>query len=145
MKIIIEDKPQDEEDVIIVRCNTLDDSLLRLLQSIKSKTYKIAGIKDGKTTMIDPKDIYYFESVDNKVFLYQAKDIYEVKLKLYEIEQKYAEMNFFRASKSVIINPNKIKTIEPVLGSRLEIVLLNQERIIISRQYVGELKRLLGL
>lgn len=145
MKIIIEDKPQDEEDVIIVRCNTLDDSLLRLLQSIKSKTYKIAGIKDGKTTMIDPKDIYYFESVDNKVFLYQAKDVYEVKLKLYEIEQKYAEMNFFRASKSVIINPNKIKTIEPVLGSRLEIVLLNQERIIISRQYVGELKRLLGL
>ena len=34
----------------------------------------------------DLEDIYYFEAVDNKVFLYLEKEVYETKLKLYELE-----------------------------------------------------------
>lgn len=83
--------------------------------------------------------------MDHKVFLYTEKDVYEIKQKLYEIEDTYQGMDYFRVSKSVILNLSKIQHLSPVLGSRLEATLLNGERIMISRQYVAALKVLLGI
>lgn len=103
------------------------------------------GNKDGKMTLIDPKDIYYFESVDNKTFIYCMKEVYESKLKLYEIDSQFKNSSFFRASKSTILNLSKIKNISPAFNGRFEAVLKNNEKVIISRQFVPELKRKLGL
>ena len=49
---------------------------------------KITVLREGRFVQILPKDIYYFEAVDNKVFVYLEKDVYECKLKLYELEQR---------------------------------------------------------
>ncbi|MBB2184719.1 LytTR family transcriptional regulator DNA-binding domain-containing protein [Lachnospiraceae bacterium MD1] len=145
MKIIIEDKKPGEEDHIIIRCSEMNDVLLKFIADMKLSKKKLAGIKDGKITMIDPSNIYYFEGVDNKVFLYCKQDVYETKLKLYEIEEDYKDTEFFRASKSVILNVKKIKSISPAYSGRFEALLFNGETVIISRQYVPELKRKLGL
>lgn len=146
MKIIIEEKQsEEEEDTIIVRCSTLNDSVLKLLQQLKAKDDLLIGSKDGMISRIKPQDVYYFEAVDNKVFLYTKQEVYEIKQKLYEIEEHYKGMDYFRVSKSVILNLNKVKHLSPVLGSRLEATLLNDEKIMISRQYVAALKVLLGI
>lgn len=144
MKIIIEDRSPNEEDTVIVRCNDLDDSLLKLIYGFKMGNNKIVATKDGEITMIAPRDIYYFETVDNKIFLYLTKDVYETKLKLYEIEKEFAGTDFFRASKSTIVNLAKVKSLSPALSGRFEAILLNEERVIISRQYVSELKNKLN-
>lgn len=102
MKIIIEDINPDEEEVVIIRCRNLSDTALKLISELKTEKKKLIGMKDGTITMIDLNNIYYFESVDNKVFIYCKQDVYESKLKLYEIEEQYNNTSFFRASKSVI-------------------------------------------
>ena len=146
MKIIVEEKAsKDEEDTIIIRCDTLDDSIMKLIHQLKSKDELLIGTANEKIARIRPQDVYYFESVDHKVFLYTEKDVYEIKQKLYEIEDTYQGMDYFRVSKSVILNLSKIQHLSPVLGSRLEATLLNGERIMISRQYVAALKVLLGI
>lgn len=145
MRIIIEEADPNEEDHIIIRCRELDDNLLRMISQLKTGQKKFSGIKDGCITMIDPAQVYYFEGVDNKVFLYGKNSVYETKLKLYEIEEEYKNSDFFRASKSVILNVTKIKSISPAYSGRFEAQLFNGERIVISRQYVPELKRKLGL
>lgn len=146
MKIIIEEKTsKDEEDTIIVRCDTIDDSIMKLLHQLKSKDELIIGNENGNIARIRPQDVYYFEAVDHKVFLYTEKKVYEIKQKLYEIEELYQGMDYFRVSKSVILNLSKIQYLSPVLGSRLEATLLNGEHIMISRQYVATLKVLLGI
>jgi DNA-binding LytR/AlgR family response regulator len=145
MKIIIEDIGPDEEDQVIIRCRKLSDPLLKLISDMKMEDKKIAGIKDGAITMIEPKNIYYFEGVDNKVFIYCKDRVFETKIKLYEIESDFMNTNFFRASKSVILNVSKIKSISPIISGRFEALLLNGEKIVISRQYVPELKKKLGL
>lgn len=48
-------------------------------------------------------DVYYFESVDNKVFMYCRDKVFESKQKLYELEQVVEGKKFFRASKSSIV------------------------------------------
>lgn len=145
MKIRIEDIGLEEEEEIILRCRTLDDSLLQLIYGLKMKTRKISGSKDGLITMILPKDVYYFEAVDNKVFMYLNKEVYETKMKLYEIEKEFEGTDFFRASKSVILNISKIKSLASAFNGRFEATLLNGEKVIISRQYTGTLKNKLGL
>ncbi|MBP1754936.1 MAG: LytTR family transcriptional regulator [Firmicutes bacterium] len=145
MKIIIEEGNPGEEDQIIIRCKELDDNILRLIAELKQGQKKLAGIKDGNITMIDPANVYYFEGVDNKVFLYCKQNIYETKQKLYEIEEEFKNTDFFRASKSVILNVSKIKSISPAYSGRFEAQLFNGEIVVISRQYVPELKKKLGM
>ena len=48
---------------------------------------------------------------------------------------------FLRCSKSMICNLGKIKAVEKEKNSRLSAILLNDEIITISRQYVSEFKR----
>ena len=145
MKITIENIPVGSEPEIIIRCNEPDDSLLQLIYSIKSSSKKLIGITDLQMHIISPRDVFYFESVDNKVFIYCKEKIFESRLRLYEIEREYENWNFFRASKSTIINIEKIKSVSPIFYGRFEALLLNNEKIIISRQYVPMLKNKLGL
>jgi DNA-binding LytR/AlgR family response regulator len=145
MKIVIEECGPEEEDQIIIRCKEMDENILKVISELKMGQKKLTGIKDGIITMIDLANVYYFEGVDNKVFLYCKQNVYETKLKLYEIEEEYRNTNLFRASKSVILNITKIKSVSPAYSGRFEALLFNGEKVVISRQYVPELKRKLGL
>lgn len=145
MKIIIEDLKDGEEEEIIIRSNNIDDSILQMIYGVKMHTQKMVGLYNGRMTMIEPKDIFYFESVDNKTFIYCEKQVFESKMKLYEIENQYENTDFFRASKSIILNLSKIKNLSPAFNGRFEALLKNNEKVIISRQFVPALKKKLGL
>ena len=82
----------------------------------------------------------YIEAVDNKVFLYTVKQVYETRQKLYELEELLREKYFLRVSKSLLLNLMKVRAIKPALNGRFTAVLQSGEEIIISRKYVPELK-----
>ncbi|HEX3023404.1 MAG TPA: LytTR family DNA-binding domain-containing protein [Lachnospiraceae bacterium] len=145
MKIIIEDRMDGEEDEIIIRCKSLDESILQMIYGIKMKQQKVVGVINGKSVLIEPKEIFYFEAVDNRVYIYCKQMVYESKQKLYEIEESFEHTDFIRASKSTIINLAKVKSLSPAFNGRLEALLQNGERTIISRQYVPILKQKLML
>lgn len=145
IKITIENIPEGIEPEVIIRCNEVDDSLLQLIDSIKSASKKLVGVTDMQMHIINPKDVFYFESVDNKVFIYCQAKVFESRLKLYEIEKVYENWDFFRASKSTILNITKIDSVKPVFYGRFEALLQNGEKVFISRQYVPVLRKKLGL
>lgn len=144
MKITIEIPMPGQEDEIIVRCANLDERLLKLIQSLRTEDTLIGYIED-RIVKLSFKEVYYFEAVDNKVFSYTAKETYEIHKKLYEIEQEFEHTDFLRVSKSVIVNVSKIAYVKPILNGRFEAKLRNDEKIIVSRQYVSELKKKLGI
>ena len=145
MKIVIETPKDGDEDEIIVRCRELDDKLIELIKLLKAGKTRITGYLGEVIKQIPLNEIYYFEAVDNRVFAYCEKDVYEVKEKLYEISESFQHSDFQRISKSVIVNVSMIEFVSPMLGSRLEASLKNHEKVIISRQYVPMLKKKLGI
>lgn len=145
MKITITEPGEGEEDEIIVRCRHMDQQLLKLIYAIKAGRERITALQDGDYFQVAPDEIYYFEAVDSKVFLYLEKEVYETKLKLYELEEIFRNTDFFRASKSCIVNLSKVKRLSPAFNGRFEVLMRNGERVIISRQYVPVLKQKLGL
>lgn len=145
MKITIMDRPDGEEDEIIIKCRQVDDYVLKMVYALRAGQEKLTGIKDGSIVQIAPKDIYYFEAVDNKVFLYLEKEVYETRYKLYELEERFKGTDFFRVSKSYIMNLAKVQSLSPGFNGRFEAAMKNGERLVISRQYVPVLKDKLGL
>lgn len=145
MKITIEDLPDGGEDEIIIRCKQVDEHLLKLVYALKAGQEKLTATKGTDIVQVIPKDIFYFEAVDNKVFLYLEKDVYETKQKLYELEERFRGTDFVRVSKSVILNLSKVKSLSPAFNGRFEATMKNGEKLIVSRAYVPVLKEKLGL
>ena len=52
---------------------------------------------------------------------------------------------FFRCSKSMILNADKIDYVHPSISGRFEAVLSNGETVLVSRKYVNNLKHKLGM
>lgn len=145
MKIIIEDIGPEEEEAVIICCREVDEAVMQLVNGLKLKKEKLTVRQGEKILQIEPGDIYYFEAVDNKVFLYLEKNVYETRMKLYELERRFAGTDFFRVSKSVILNLAKVKNFTPGFNGRFEALMKNGERVGISRQYVPLLKNKLGI
>ena len=145
MKITIDESSDNKETEIVIKCSVLDDNLKRIIEVIKNSDERIIGIINGTSNLILPTDIYYFESVDKKTFIYTEAQVLETPLRLYEIEEKLSKYDFFRASKSTIINISKIKRLSPKFNGRLDALLENGEKLIVSRQYVQVVKEILGM
>ena len=145
MKITILTKEPGEEDEIIIKCDNLDPSIMNLLNNIKATNTKMSFLKDNKINLVEQKDIFYFESVDDNVFAYTKDDVFETKSKLYMLEEQLPKNTFFRANKAVILNLDKIKSLSPAFSGRFEATLVNGYRVIISRNYVAKLKELLDI
>lgn len=145
MRITIQEIGADEEEEIILRCHGANDDTLKIISQIKALQTGLIGYNGDEIHRLDFDDIYYFEVVDNKAFFYCREAVFESKLKLYEFEEMCRGTGFFRASKSVVLNVDKIDFVSPSFSGRFEATLLNKEKVVVSRQYVSVLKKKMGL
>ena len=145
MKITIEEIGKEQEEEMILRCHELNTDMLHLLQSLKATKNGLVGIKGEEIHRLSMDDIFYFEVVDNRAFFYCRENVYESNLKLYEFEKLCKDRSFFRASKSMILNTDKIDFVAPSFSGRFEATLQNGEKVTVSRQYVSILKKKMGL
>ncbi|MGG3449920.1 LytTR family DNA-binding domain-containing protein [Domibacillus aminovorans] len=145
MNISIVEISKELGEEILIRCHEVDDEIYEIVNKLKTENLIVLGYQNDRVHRIKLSDIYYFEAVDGKVFIYCKDNVFEVKQKLYELEELCKEKNCFRASKSTILNIAKISSISPSISGRFEAVLDNGERAVVSRQYVPVLKNMLGL
>jgi len=130
---------------IVIKCPSATEEIQRIAALLQSNDQKLSGDKDGQTRLIDRDAVFYIESVDKKSFIYTADEVFQSHLKLFEFEDRLAGGNFFRSSKSQITNLAKIASLCPDFGGRIEAIMENGEKIVVSRQYSKLLKERLGL
>ena len=145
MRIIIESPQPGDEDVVIVRCASPDQRFISMLLAYQTANTELTGYMDNRIVRLNYQDVYYFEANENRVFAYCHLDVFEVKYKLYELEEMFVPLDFVRCSKSLIVNMEKIEYLSPLFSGKLEAHLKNGEKIVISRQYVHSLKAKLGI
>ena len=133
------EKPEEVE----IRCHELTEEVREIVAFVKTRQGRLTGMQEGKQFEIAVTDLAYVEAVDNKVFLYTQKQVYETRQKLYELEELLREKYFLRVSKSLLLNLMKIQAIKPAMNGRMMAVLKGGEEIIITRKYVADLKKAL--
>ena len=145
MKIQISEREEQEELEVIINCRKANEQVMKMVTMMHVYDSKITGIKNGETYILDAAKILYIDTVDKKTFFYTKGDIYETPLKLYELEERLAGCDFFRASKSSIVNFNQIHSLRPDFGGRMLLMMNNGEKLYVSRQYVSVIKEKLGI
>ena len=145
MKLIIEQDGDFKETEIVIRCSAINSELQKIIDSIKICSFAITAYKDGYLQKINHEDVCYIESVDEKTFIYCESDVYESKMKLFELEEKLVNSSFVRISKSCILNIDFIEKVKPLLNGKYEVLLINGEKLIINRHYVPIFKKKFGL
>ncbi len=79
---------QKEEPLhVAIYCSHTNHTILNLKSHIELFDMRLQAKKSGETRFVNPSDILYFESVDNRTFLYTREDVLELKQRLYELEE----------------------------------------------------------
>lgn len=130
---------------VIIKCRKIDDEVIRLKKHIELFDKKLQAKKENELYFVPSSDVMYFESVDNRTFLYTEDNVLEVRQRLYELELILSDKDFIRISKSQIVNVNKIKTLKPELNRTILATMCNGEQLSISRKYVRAIRAMLSI
>lgn len=143
MKTRIQKVLRIEEEEVIIQCVELSPVIRDIYSYALAKGQEIPGSLDGKLCRIRLEDICYFEAVDERLFACTKDQVYDVKMRLYEVENAYKYCHFIRCSKSVVLNLMQLDGISPTLNGRFYAHMKNQEKVVISRQYVKEIRQVM--
>lgn len=140
MIIKLENEKERTELEVLIRYNEKLHKVKKIEQMLRSVDCKIPCNKEKKEFWVAGADIYYIESVDKHSFVYCENEVYETELRLYQLEEELAAFGFVRISKSCLVNIQVLQSIKPLLNSRLEAVLINGEKLTVTRKYIHAIR-----
>ena len=138
---IITRQVKDKPLTVIIEYPDLNNSVTALVRRISSLEIGFNADLDGRQVRIGPDEIYYIESVERKLFIYTAKEVYRLDSSVSEVEEKTADTALVRISRTCIMNTDHLREIRQIKNSHLEAVLDNGEKLIVSRKYLKDVKK----
>lgn len=105
-----------------------------IIAYLESKN-NLMGKSGTESRLIKPDEIYYIEIVDRKCYAYLKKEVWQLEEGLAELTERYEMHGFVRISKSMVVNIYKVKQIKADFNMRMDLVLLNEETVVMSRSY----------
>jgi len=133
------------EDEVILKYHNMTPEVERIVNFLNSEQRKLIGQKEKAQVVLELNQILYIEAVDGKTFAYTDHDVFRLDYTLNQLEQILSDINFFRCSKSMILNIDKVKVLKSLPSNRIDATMSNNEHILISRTYASDFrKRLRG-
>ena len=130
-----------EEEGVTLKYIRLTKDFEEIKEYVRHKGDTLLGYKQTKEkAYIRVEDIFYFETVDGLVFAYTMDSVYEIKPRLYQVEEKVKRRNICRASKTMLVNVEHIISVRTALNGRLYARMENGEEILITRRYAKEVE-----
>ncbi|MCI9145176.1 MAG: LytTR family transcriptional regulator [Eubacterium sp.] len=146
MQIKIEFNKAYKEPEIIILTDKMTDDIDRIFKMLSDeKSQIIAGIKNDRVEVLEPNDIIRVYANSKKVFAVTDKGEYMLRLRLYEAEERLSLNQFVRISKSEIINLKKVNNFDLNFAGTICVRFFNNEVTYVSRRYVSEIKKVLGV
>ena len=134
---------REGEDELILNYRQLNPEVEKVIAFMDRNQKKMSGRVDGETILFSPEEILYIEKVDGRTFAYTVDRVVQVDLSLSTAELILEDVSFFRCSKSMIVNVNKVEKLKSLPSNRIDATMKGGEHIMISRTYASEFRRLL--
>lgn len=138
MKLRLELDESIVEEEVVIRCRELDERIRRIqqvLQELSSAKQRFVFYKGSTEYYISLDQILFFETEEKMIFAHTASDMYQVKYRLYELEE-FLPGHFMRVSKSTILNTDKVYAIRRNLTASSEVEFQNtHKQVFVSRSY----------
>ena len=137
---LYEDKKMTDEHVDVYYSN-MRPVIKQIIDTVNSERPTLSGrpadedFDDGEEIILDPKEIYYLDHIDRRLFAYTSDGVYRLMNTLAVCEDMLWNYGFVRVSKSNLINIYKIKQLKPDVNMKVYASFDNGERICINRSY----------
>ncbi|MBE6089979.1 MAG: LytTR family transcriptional regulator [Clostridium beijerinckii] len=143
MKIRVELNNEIKENEVIIKCNELNEEVRNIqivLGELISQKKHITFYKGETEYYLSLEEILFFETEESGICAHTINNIYNVKYKLYELEELLPGY-FMRVSKSTILNTNHIYSITKSISSSSRVEFQNtHKQVYVSRYYYKPLK-----
>ena len=145
MKVSVDISPEHTEPYAVIYTSQMTDEIQRLLEVFGNSESPITALLNEEDLIIlQPKDIYMVRVENGDTIIYGEKQAYRSRKRLYELAQQLGKQ-FKQISKSTLINLSYMDSIEPGFSGTLLLKLRNGCKDYVSRTYLPELKKYLGL
>ncbi|MDE6387286.1 MAG: LytTR family transcriptional regulator DNA-binding domain-containing protein [Lachnospiraceae bacterium] len=108
---------------------------IEIIRNFFSSMQSITGRKEDEICVLHPGSIFYLETVERKLFAYQAGDVYQLDYSMKRFLDCFGCEGFVQISKNTIVNLYRVKYVKTDLNMRLKLVMDNDEVIVLNRTY----------
>lgn len=134
------------EPQVIIRTAQVDDAVQSLAKRISDTPPQLlTGSRDGTIEILNPSELIRIFADGGKTVAVTENGTYDLRLRLYEAEERLPHSSFVRISKSEIVNLHKVKSFDLSFTGTICIRFLNDTVTYVSRRYVREIKQILGV
>lgn len=146
MQIEIQIDEKCEKPKIIIITDKMTEEVSEILKNLSAEREQtIAGFKDDIVEVLEPDNLFRIYASNSKVFAQTDHGEYQLRLRLYELEQRLDRHSFVRISNSEIINLKKVKGFDLSFSGTICVMLSNGAVTYVSRRYVAKIKQILGI
>ena len=136
-------KAPGEEPEVVIYCDEENSRTRALVDFIHAMELRLVGVDGSSSCPLRPEDIFYFETVDGRVFAYLESRVWQIAKSLEALEKDLGNSwngGFLRISKSCIVNLNHVEQLTSIMGNRIQMRMENGEEVIASRHYASLLR-----
>ena len=145
MKINVDISSEYKEPYAVIYTNEVTEDIQRIIDTLGSKEIPVIALQsNGDMVILQPSEIYMVRVENGETMIYTEKKIYRSRKRLYEVGQQLGTQ-FMQISKSTIVNLYYMDSIEPGFSGTLLLKLKNGCKDYVSRTYLPEFKKYLGL
>ena len=105
---------------------------------------KITVYRNQETKSISSYEIVRIYSENKKVYVRTKEDRFEVRDRLYVLEDILREKGFVRISNSEIVNISQIEKLDMSYAGTIKMYMKNGDETYVSRRYVSRIKEVLN-
>lgn len=146
MKVEIQVDAACTEPQVIIRTAQVDEAVQALAKRISDTPPQwLVGSRDGEMEILKPSELIRVFADGGKTVAVTENGTYDLRLRLYEAEERLPRSSFVRISKSEIVNLQKVKSFDLSFTGTICIRFLNGTATYVSRRYVREIKQILGV
>ena len=146
MNVKVELTSNIQEPCAVIYTNKITEEITALLRLIENQNQKdfIILQQEERYIVVKLQDIYMVRLEEKLVIIYGKTEKYYSKLRLYEVEEQLGS-DFMQISKTTLINRKQIESVEPSFSGTMYLKLKNQSKDYISRKYLPDFKKYLGI
>ncbi len=146
MKLEIRIDPRVDETLVQIFASAMNREVERIQKLLEPSSLEwLTGMNDDDVVVLEPKAIVRFFTQDKKVFIRTEQGQYLTRLRLYELEERFAGGNFIRISQAEIINLDYVKRLDLSYKGTIGVELKTGEVSFVSRRSLQNFKTILGL
>ena len=136
-----------EPEILITTAHMTEDvnRVVEFVSRLDDSPTVLSGTRDDKVELLDYDAIIRIYAEEGKVFARTERGLYQIRLRLYEVEERMDNGKFVRISNSEIVNLKKVKSLDLSFVGTICMELSNGEVSYVSRRYVSKIKKVLGL